>query len=410
MTEKRGLLQRDKMLTEAQLHTLLADLESDRVERTTSTSNTDEFAQAVCAFANDFPAHRQPGYLLIGVKDNGQLAGLKVTDDLLQTLGALRSDGNIQPIPALTIARFSLPAGDVAVVEVLPADLSPVRYKGRVYLRVGPRRTTASEQEERLLTERRVSHALTFDALPCLESSLADLSEDRFRLTYLRHAVSEEVIAENARPYKQQLASLRFFDLRQDCPTNAGILVLSDRPAHYLPGAYVQFVRYAGPDLASDVLDEKRALGDLRTVIQTLDMILDANLRQRPVATEGTFVETMIHDYPRVAIRELLLNAVIHRNYQSTAPVRFYCFPDHITIDNSGGLYGDVTAETFPRTTGYRNPIIAEASRVFGYTNRFGQGIARTVKALELNGNPPAEFAFDQVSFRVTVRVRPMYA
>ncbi len=392
------------MITEQELLKLLADLESDRVERTISTSNTDKFAQAVCAFANNFPAHRQPGYLLIGVEDNGQPSGLKVTDDLLQSLGALRSDGNIQPMPALTVSRFSLPAGDVAVVEVLPADLPPVRYKGRVYLRVGPRRATATEQEERILTERRISHALTFDALSCLDSTLEELSEDRFRLTYLRHAVSEEVIAENGRPLKQQLASLRFFDLRQDCPTHAGIIVLADRPMHYLPGAYVQFVRYAGPDLASEVLDEKRALGDLRTLLQTLDLIVDANLRQRPVAVDGGFVETMIHDYPRVALRELLLNAVIHRNYQSTAPIRFYCFPDHLAISNPGGLYGDATAETFPRTTGYRNPIIAEATRVLGYTNRFGQGIARTTKALELNGNPPAEYQFDAHSFSVTLR------
>jgi len=128
---------------------------------------------------------------------------------------------------------------------------------------------------------------LTFDALPCLESTVADLSEDRFRLTYLRHAVTEEVVAENGRPLKQQLAGLRFFDLRQDCPTNAGILVLADRPMHYLPGAYVQFVRYAGPDLANEVLDEKRALGDLRTLLQTLDLIVDANLRRRPVAVAG---------------------------------------------------------------------------------------------------------------------------
>jgi len=395
------------MITKPELLSLLTDLESDRIERTISTSNTDKFAQAICAFANDFPAHRQPGYLLVGVTDDGQPSGLKVTDDLLQNLGALRSDGNIQPIPALSVSRFSLPAGDVAVVEVLPADLPPVRYKGRVYIRVGPRRATATEQEERLLTERRISHARSFDALPCLESTLADLSEDRFRLTYLRHAVSEEVIAENGRPLKQQLASLRFFDLRQDCPTHAGLLVLADRPMHYLPGAYVQFVRYAGTDLASEVLDEKRALGDLRTLLQTLDLIVDANIRQRPVTIGSGFVETTIHDYPRVALRELLLNAVIHRNYQSSAPIRFYCFPDRITIDNPGGLYGDVTPETFPRTTDYRNPIIAEATRVLGYTNRFGQGIARTIKALELNGNPPAEFHFEPTSFRVTLHARP---
>jgi len=178
-----------------------------------------------------------------------------------------------------------------------------------------------------------------------------------FALLTLRHAVTEEVVAENGRPLKQQLAGLRFFDLRQDCPTNAGILVLADRPMHYLPGAYVQFVRYAGPDLANEVLDEKRALGDLRTLLQTLNLIVDANLRRRPVAVAGGFVETMVHDYPRVALHELLLNAVIHRNYQSTAPIRFYCFPDHLTLDNPGGLHGEATAD-FPARRATATPSL----------------------------------------------------
>ena len=141
------------MLTEDQLKQLLSDLESDRVERTISTSKTDKFAEAVCAFANDFPNHRQPGYLLIGVDDSGMPNGLTVTDDILKNLAALRSDGNIQPMPALTVGKFTLDGGDVAVVEVQPADLPPVRYKGKVWIRIGPRRGTATEQEERILIE-----------------------------------------------------------------------------------------------------------------------------------------------------------------------------------------------------------------------------------------------------------------
>lgn len=139
------------MLTEEQLRALMADLESDRVERTVSTNKTDKFARAVCAFANDFPNHRQPGYLLIGVRDDGTAAGLRVTDELLRNLGGLRGDGRILPLPALTVSKVTLAdgSGDVAVVEVLPSDLPPVRYDGRVHIRVGPRRDIASEQEER---------------------------------------------------------------------------------------------------------------------------------------------------------------------------------------------------------------------------------------------------------------------
>ena len=90
------------MLTGAQLTELLSDLESDRVERTVSEKDTDKFGQAICAFANDFPNHRQPGYLLIGVNDDGSLSGLKVTDQLLQNLGAIRANGNVLPSPAMT--------------------------------------------------------------------------------------------------------------------------------------------------------------------------------------------------------------------------------------------------------------------------------------------------------------------
>jgi ATP-dependent DNA helicase RecG len=204
------------MSTAMQLRTLLADLESDRMERTSSTSNTDTFAQAVCAFANDLPNHRQPGYLLVGVEDSGKPNGLRVTDQLLQNLDALRADGNIQPLPALTACKQALPGGEVAVVEVKPSDLPPVRYKGQVWIRLGPRKATASEQEERILIERRMAQSRTFDAQPCGEATHPDLNDERFLLAYRKKAIDEEVIAANGRSLAQQLAGLRFFDMRRN--------------------------------------------------------------------------------------------------------------------------------------------------------------------------------------------------
>ena len=85
------------MPTLDQLRTLMAELESDRVEKTTSTKKTDKFGEAICAFANDFSGRRQPGYLLVGVDDNGRASGLVVTDQLLRALGDLRSNVNLEP-------------------------------------------------------------------------------------------------------------------------------------------------------------------------------------------------------------------------------------------------------------------------------------------------------------------------
>lgn len=395
------------MLSEVELRKLLGDLETDRVERTVSTSKTDKFAEAVCAFANDFPKHQQPGYLIVGADDSGKPCGLQVTEDLLQSLAALRSDGNIQPMPAMTVTKYGLPEGELAVVEVYPADLPPVRYKGKVWIRVGPRRGTATEQEERILTERRVSHAKTFDALPCLEATLSDLDEERFKVAYRRKAIAEDVIAENGRPLRVQLASLRFFDLSIDCPTHAGILLFHDRPTYYLPGAYVQFVRFDGTERTDPVISENRVEGDLASVLKMLDLLIDVNIHQRPVFVT-TLREEMLSDYPKVAIRELVLNAVMHRSYQSNTPVRFYWFNDHIEITNPGGLYGDATPEHFPEYNTYRNPVLAEAMRVLGYVNRYGQGILRAQKALATNGNPPPRFKFDAHWFSVNIAHRPI--
>ena len=68
------------MLTVGELRALMTDRESDRVELTVSTKNTDKFGEAICAFANDFPNHRQPGCLIVGVGDDGTVSGLSDRD------------------------------------------------------------------------------------------------------------------------------------------------------------------------------------------------------------------------------------------------------------------------------------------------------------------------------------------
>jgi predicted HTH transcriptional regulator len=81
------------------------------------------------------------------------------------------------------------------------------------------------------------------------------------------------------------------------------------------------------------------------------------------------------------------MNAIMHRDYESNAPVKFYQFTDRIEIVNPGGLYGNARPENFPNVNDYRNPVIAEAMKVLGYVNRFNRGIARVKVELKENGN-----------------------
>lgn len=389
------------MLTEFQLKGLLSDLEADHVERTESVNDTEKFREAICAFANDLPNHQQPGYLLIGAKDNGTLSGLAVTDNLLKDLGSLRSDGNVLPQPFMTVTKYVLEGGEVAVVEVFPSDLPPVRYKGRIYIRVGPRKGYANEQEERVLIERRVSKARSFDACPCPESSLDDLALGQFD-AYRRQVVDPNTITANHRSVEQQLASLRLYDPERAHPTHAGVLLFGKNPRFFLSGAYVQYLKLPGTDLTDRPEDQAEISGDLHTVLRELEGRLKL-LIQTTIRTITALEEKQSPDYPEFALRELLMNAVLHRNYDSNTPIRFYAFSDHIEIQSPGGLYGEATPENFPTRNSYRNPVIAEAMKSLGFVNRFGYGVERAQALLKQNRNPPAKFDFD--AHAVLVRI-----
>jgi ATP-dependent DNA helicase RecG len=392
------------MLTTEQLQDLLSDLESDRVERTTSTNNTDKFAEAVCAFANDLPNHRKPGYLLVGVDDKGVPSGLEVSDQLLQNLAALRSDGNILPAPRLNVEKIPLPGGEIAVVEVHPSDLPPVRYKGRVWIRTGPRKGIANEQEERALSERRTSLARTFDATPVREAAIGDLSLRLFG-EYRAETIAPEAIASNHRTDEEKLAALRCFDLKAKAPTVAGILLFGVNPVYFIPSAYVQFLRLPGKSMADRPDDALAVTGDLRSVLETIRQKIVVNNNRAIVQGKG-FRNEEAPDYPEWALRELFHNAVMHRDYQSSMPVRFYWFSDRIEIQSPGGLYGEVTKETLRTRNGYRNQILAEAMRAMGYVEKYGSGIQRAEFMLRENGNPPPEFEIDDKVFLVTIRRR----
>lgn len=380
------------MITKGEIQSLLHSTETYRIERTISTGNMDKFCEAICAFANDLPDSRKKGYLLIGAHDDGRLSGLKVDDDLLKKIAAIRSDGNILPLPVMTVDKVEFPEGDLLVAEVSPSLLPPVRYRGRIFIRIGPRRDIASEAEERLLTERRTAYMATFDATPCLGASLDDLELDYIKNTYLPSVVDADILSQDKRDLKDKMASIHLYDRMNDCPTYAAIILFGKNPRYYMPGDYVQYVRFEGKEKGGEILNEKRFQGPLHSMLPALEsFVSDAVITQRPVVA-SLFREKTVINYPKNALRELLMNACMHRDYQANMPIRLYQFDDHIEIMNAGGLYGEARPENFPMVNDYRNPIVAEAMKEMKYVNMFNQGVKRVQDMLRENGNREAKF------------------
>lgn len=384
------------MLTNEEIRVLLNDLESDRVERTISTTNTDKFGQAICAFANDLPDNQKAGYLFLGVNDDGNIYPIAVTDELLKNVAAIRTDGNIQPQPSMVVEKVSFPEGDIVAVEVQPHVFPPVRYKGRIWVRVGPRKGVASEADERILMEKRNGNVLTFDATPCFNATLDDLDLNLFQFNYLPRTMPADELRKDKRDVKYQLSSLGFYDIRFDCPTNAGVLMFAKNLRHFFPGAYVQYVRYKGKTRAGEIQMEHEFKSNLFVTLQELDTFIKTTIvNRRPIPVSSLREETVV-DYPDWATRELLMNAICHRDYSSNGPVQFYQYDDRIEILNHGGLYGRATIDNFPYVNDYRNLVIAEAMKVLGYVNRQSRGVFRVQEDLKENenGEPQYDFSF----------------
>ena len=398
------------MISRDEILQLLNDTESYNIERTTSKTDMDKFCQVICAYSNDLSGSGKKGYLTIGAYDNGELSGLKVDDELLLKISNIRTDGNILPQPFMTVEKFSFEKGDLLVAEVQPSEFPPVRYRGRVWVRVGPRKSIANEAEEKILTERRLSNVHTFDAMPCLGTTLADLDVNLIKREFLPKAVAEDVLAEDKRPIEEQLASLGYYDLRYNCPTNGAIILFGVNPERYLHGAYIQYVRFKGKDRAGDIINEQVFNGSLCRELARIDTFIETSIAQKRPIPVSVLREETVSKYPYWATRELLMNSAMHRDYETNAPVLFYEYDDRIEIQNSGGLYGKVSTDNFPNVSDYRNPFIAKAMKALGYVNRFSRGVYRVQKELAENGNGEASFDFSLVTaFRVVESVSQRY-
>ena len=348
--------------------------------------------------------------IFIGVNDDGTPAGLEVNDALLLDLAHCKTDGNILPLPTMTVFKHTLRGQAVAVVTVAPSDSPPVHFHGRIWTRVGPRRALATAQDERILNEKRRYGDAPFDARPVRGATRNALDLRRFELLYLSLAFHPDVLKRNDRTLEERLAATKMIASADDpTPTALGVLMLCSRPMDHLPCAFIQFLRIDGEDLSDPIHHAERFEGPLGDTVPELDREMRAHNRVSVEIGTGS-TEIRRATYALGALRELVRNAVMHRAYEaSTSPVRVHWFNDRIEIISPGGPYGEVTADNFgqPGYTSYRNPNLAEAMRVSGLVQRYGVGIPMVRRALRDNHQPEPAFDVDASRVRCTVRIRP---
>lgn len=194
------------------------------------------------------------------------------------------------------------------------------------------------------------------------------------------------------------MASLGLYDIEHSCPTNACIILFGKNPKQFLYGAYLQYVRFIGLDKGAEIDDDKPFYECLAKMMPKLEAFIDYGVVKTSPVAISTLREKNQSNYPKDALRELVLNACMHRDYQANMPTRFYQFTDRIEIMNPGGLYGKARPENFPNVNDYRNPIIAQALKVMGYVNMFNRGVSRVKNMMIDNGNKEPVFNVDKIT------------
>ncbi len=391
------------LLNEQQLKDMIAVGENESVEFCESPKNKDKIAKNICAFSNDIGNTEKVGVFLIGVKDNKDLVGLSVTDEMIRNIAALNRDGNIQPFPIMSVKKITLSQGELIAVEVQPSKNTPVRYKGRCYIRVGSSLTTASEEEESRLTDKRQSTFLPYDMQGVPSTGESDLNILYFKDYYLPTAIDPETLEVNNRNVKTQMQSLRLIDSKGQSTVTA-LLIMGKLPQHWFPGAFVQFVRYEGTEITDPIKTQKEISGTVENQIQKTEDVLEANISKSLRLSDHKHIKSP--DYPMTALRQFVRNAIIHRDYKSSNPSRIFWFNDRIEIHSPGAPYGEVTKHNFgqPGITAYRNPTITETMKNLGFVERFGFGISQAKKALKDNGNPEPIFKINGSFILVTIK------
>lgn len=384
-------------MTPADLHTLLRQGESSGLEFKRDDLRPEQLAREVVALANF-----QGGRILVGVGDDGTVTGVQRTD-LERWIMDTVFGRYVHPQLLPYYETVTLDDGrQVAVITVLTGTAKPyvVRHHQRedIYVRVGTTSQLATrEQQAALFASGGLLHA---EILPVSGSALVDL--DRARLTdYLGRVLADEVPGDEA-GWLERLCGMGFMTERPDGPpvcTIAGVLLFAHRPRRLLRQAGVRWMAFDGPDMDYQARDDTVIDLPLVALWSTsgkgqvfraqpglIEQLAD---RTQPFLSEDSaeLVEHVRRErlwhYPPDAVREAVINALIHRDWTRPGEVEVVRYGDRLTVTSPGALQNAMTvAKMLAGQRSARNPILVEVLRDYGYVEARGMGVRRKIVPL----------------------------
>ncbi len=330
----------------------------------------DDIAAEMVAFANT-----DGGILLFGVRDDGQIVGVDDVDRLMQRVDQIAYQ-NCEP--PLTILQETVRLEDgrvVVVVHVPKGDQRPYRTnRGRYFIRTSSGRRDASRQELMRLFQAVESHF--YEETLVLQADVSALDLGAFE-AFCRDVLDE--VFDDPLVLLEKWKMVRKREGKRH-PTVAGLLLFGRRPQDFLPYAYLTAARIPGEDPSGESSDVKRIEGRLFRILEDTARFLDLHLRV-PHRIRG-FEPEAYPELPRRALREVAVNALVHRDYTISAPIRVFILDDRVEIRSPGRLPNTVTVDMVKAGLAHvlRNPQLYTFFLKAGYVTDTGNGFRRVVR------------------------------
>ncbi|MBB1467876.1 putative DNA binding domain-containing protein [Pseudoalteromonas sp. SG41-5] len=355
-----------------ELLAIIANGEDSRHQFKQNITRAESLVPELAAFSNS-----KGGLLFIGVTDEGGIQGLTIDD--MGRINQLVSNAakDVKPPLSVTTENIALPSGMVMVVDV-PEGISKPYMDGNlhVWVKNSANKSKVSVREEllRMFQSSALVHA---DELPVNGSSAANVDQEFFD-AFFEKEYSERVEDQDV----SRVQLLENMNLAKNGQLNiCGTLLFASRPQIRLPVFIVKAMAFPGVDIEDEhYIDSQDINGKLSDVFQKVLGFVLANIRH--MQNEQGINSIGEPEIPRIVLEELIANALIHRDYFVSAPVKVLIFADRIEIVSPGHLPNNLTIENIKMgNSNVRNPILASfAPKILPYRG-LGSGIKRAIKA-----------------------------
>ena len=344
----------------------------------------DEYLKWICGFAN-----ASGGKLYIGIDDKGKVTGIDNHNKLLEDLPnkfrdilGVYAEVNLQSEDGKHYLEIIVPRYDV-----------PISVRGKYYVRTG---STLQELTGLALNEFILKRTgKTWDDIPEQRASINDIDESSVKQFLKDARIVKRINVEDDISISDLLEKLRL--LEDGYLKRAAIVLFGKDPGKFYPNMAVKIGKFGETD--ADLKFHEVVEGNLIQLKDRIGEMLNAKFFIHPIDFMG-MQRVELDEYPVAAVREMILNALVHRNYMG-APTQIRLYGDNFSVWNDGSLPEGISEEDLKKVhrSKPRNPLLADVCFKAGYIDSWGRGTIKIIEACKNAGLPEPVLKEEQGGF-----------